>query len=215
MAYSKWQPENKLPSSVRVWHMSTPLQFLIALALLVVVVFFVWFLFSPKTNSFTDSQNIPVIQAPPGPARIRPDSPGAPEIPYQDKKIYQEFTHQDDAAQSIEPSLHEQPEEPLVLREAGLDSHTEQEQSALHTGKTPSSPTGLEKNDLIHPDEKPIVMLTEKSAQNAVNIRLQPEKKPDGTLVNGQDSSTLTDLQNTSSQTPSNRVRLKRKPRPK
>ena len=109
--HSKWRtPESLFIDKPKWWHVNRPLHFALVFMALIVSITLTWYFWAPDSLR---EENIPLIKAKPGPIRVRPDSPGAPEIPHQDKRIYDELTSQ--KAPSTVITLRPQSEEPLDL----------------------------------------------------------------------------------------------------
>lgn len=108
--HSQWQRDQVILEKPKWWHFSRPIHFGLALAALIISVSLAWYFWTPDVIK---EEDIPVIQAPPGPMRIKPDDPGGAEIPHQDKLIYDEFisTPQDNQTIKVRPDS----EAPLEL----------------------------------------------------------------------------------------------------
>lgn len=113
--HSKWHTsEQGFVNTSRWWHVTRPLHFGVVFVVLILSASLAWHFWTP--NHMTQEEDSLLIQALPGPFRIRPDSPGAPDIPHQDKRIYDEITSH--KGQTLAPSsleIRPQPEEPVNL----------------------------------------------------------------------------------------------------
>ena len=110
MAHSKWQTEQEFLENPKWWHVTRPTHFGVAVAILIASITLVWYFWTPEAIK---DEDIPIIKVQPGPTRIRPDNPGAPEIAHQDKLIYDELTSKKDRDDTV--TVRAQPEEPMDI----------------------------------------------------------------------------------------------------
>lgn len=105
----------------------SPFKFIIALLGLTLMVSIIWFGYRWLSQPTLDGP--PLIQAEPGPFKVKPENPGGASIPYQDKLIYGRISPE--AGAPVERLLppHEQPE-PSTVQQQGYNQTAPYPQTA-------------------------------------------------------------------------------------
>jgi hypothetical protein len=118
--HSQWQTHQSVLEKPKWYHFARPIHFAFVLGILIVTLTSIWYFWTPTV---TKQEDIPIIRPAPGPIRLRPDNPGAPDIPHQDKLIYDELTGKYEAED--ETSIREEIEEPLDIKPDKIEEEKE------------------------------------------------------------------------------------------
>lgn len=122
MAQSSWNKDPKRPAGGAYWlSASEPQHYALIIVLLAALVGSIWYYFHYEPDYTQPKSSRPLIQAEPGPYRIRPENYGKVDIQHQDKQIY--ATLEDDAhANEVVKSAPVMEEVPLVIEPTPVPS---------------------------------------------------------------------------------------------
>lgn len=174
MIHSQWQTNQSVLEKPKWYHFAKPFHFGLALGIIIISFTSVWYFWTPRVAK---DEDIPIIRSAPGPIRLRPDNPGAPDIPHQDKLIYDELTGKYETED--ETSIREEAEEPLDIKPENKEEEKEDTYPIADLKKETAEILESEPKSFKNEKDSGVrVIVSQNNPEKQVNISLQKKDSP-------------------------------------